>query len=126
MKPLAPADPLHLAAQAGGVLRLARGLVYGDDRVGDVVQETMLVALRSPAAPRENPVGWLYGVARNVARGLARADRRRGEREQVAARPEAVPPASEVVAALEEQRRVLAALEALEEPYRTAVFLRFL
>ena len=41
-------DPAAIVPHTEGLRRLARGLVRGDDLAGDVVQQTMLVALEAP------------------------------------------------------------------------------
>jgi RNA polymerase sigma-70 factor (ECF subfamily) len=46
--------------------------------VEDVVAETFLVAWRRPDAVRDDPLPWLFGVARRVLANQHRADRRRG------------------------------------------------
>src|ERR1039458_5760986 len=46
--------------------------------VEDVVAETFLVAWRRPDAVRDDPLPWLFGVARRVLANQPRADRRRG------------------------------------------------
>jgi RNA polymerase sigma-70 factor (ECF subfamily) len=50
----------------------------------DVVQEAFLLLARQPIAP-ENPVGWLYRVARNRAINAARSGTRRAKRDSDAA-----------------------------------------
>jgi len=95
------------------------------DRADDVVQETCLKALTGSVKPRRDLAACLGGVVRNVAYKLHRGEGRRGKRERAAARPEALPSTSDMVARLEEQRRVLACVHALEEPYRSAILLRY-
>jgi hypothetical protein len=56
----------------------------------------------------------------------ARHGARLRRREHAAARPEALPPTDEAVARLEVGRRLLEAVRALPDPYRTAVVLRYL
>lgn len=119
-------DPTVVADYAAGVRRLARGLVSAD-RVEDVVQETMLALVRGQGRIRVGLGAWLAGVARNAARRIARGEARRARRE--IARPEArraaAPAAVDVVARLDERARVLALVRALDEPFRTAVWLRY-
>jgi hypothetical protein len=50
---------------------------------------------------------------------------RRERREARRARPDRAPSAADIVARMEVSRRMVAAVEALEEPYRTAVVLRY-
>src|SRR5262245_39191138 len=73
-----PGDDAAVLAQQGRALRaLARQLVARDD-VDDVVQDTALASLGTPAA-RHGP--WLRGVVRNLAALLRRGERRRRARE---------------------------------------------
>ncbi|MFD6952399.1 RNA polymerase subunit sigma-24 [Nocardiopsis sp. TSRI0078] len=52
----------------------------GADSADDVAAETFAVAWRRyDRLPKDQPLPWLYGVARNVIRARRRRDRRRGE-----------------------------------------------
>src|SRR5262245_52054496 len=121
----APLTEADWEAHAKGVRRLAHGLVWDADRAEDVAQEALAIAASKRAPPRASFRAWLSGVVRNVARNVVRGDRHRREREAVAARPEALPPAAELVERLEQQRRVLDAVMRLEEPARSTVALRY-
>ncbi|MBI1849653.1 MAG: sigma-70 family RNA polymerase sigma factor [Planctomycetes bacterium] len=118
-------DPTFLLAHVDGVRRLARSLVFDETVADDVVQETMLVALREPHSRKASSRAWIRGVARNVARRFVRSDKHRSQREKAAARPEAQPSTDGVIARIAEQSRVLTAVMSLDEPYRTAVVLRY-
>jgi RNA polymerase sigma factor (sigma-70 family) len=117
-------DPEALLAHRDFVRSLARQLVR-DDRADDVAQETWLAALeRRPAADRSlRP--WLAAVARNLARFVARGERRRAAHERAAARREAQPSAAEIVEREMARRRVVDAVLSLEEPYRSAILFRW-
>ena len=114
-----------LLAHAPFVRAVARAAVRGDDQVDDIVQETWLAAItRGPTRP--GPLGgWLARVARRRAADRLRRDSRRVGRETVAARPEALPATDEVAARAELGRSVIEAVLALDEPYRTAILLRY-
>jgi RNA polymerase sigma-70 factor (ECF subfamily) len=103
---------------------IARALVRDEHEAEDVAQESVLAALARPPAG-DNVRGWFGAVARNLALRARRARRRRARREERAARPERLPSTQEAVQRLEMQQRVVDAVLALEEPFRTAVLGRF-
>src|SRR5688572_23803023 len=82
------------------VLRLARSLVRDEASARDVAQETLMAALEHAPSP-SSLRGWLARVVRHRASDLRRGARRRGEREESVARPEAQPPASSAAERLE-------------------------
>jgi RNA polymerase sigma-70 factor (ECF subfamily) len=96
----------------------------------DVVQEAELRAL-SHGGEKVAPRAWLVTVTRRIALNLRRAASRRAAHEDEAraragARAHGAPEEPpEVLAGLELQRDVLAAVRALEEPYRAVVWLRY-
>lgn len=105
---------------------LARALLGEPHAADDLVQETAVAALRgSPplGAPRR---AWLGAVARRLAARRFRGDARRERREELAARPEALPDSTELVEKAEIAEQVTAAARALPEPYRRTILLRFL
>ncbi len=102
---------------------LVRSLV-GESEVDDVVQETWASALRR-GAPVERPRAWLSVVAGNFARRARRSVGRRSHREELAARPEAVPSTAETLELLDLHEHVVRAVRELREPYRTSVLLRY-
>ncbi len=103
---------------------LARSLLRDEQAADDVVQETYIKAL--DGVPRQgNLRGWLATVTRNFALNALRSDRRRARREMAAARSESLPSVEEGVARLEVQRKVVDAVLALDEPYRSVIVHRF-
>jgi RNA polymerase sigma factor (sigma-70 family) len=120
-----PVDADALLAHAEFVRALARRLVFDDDRVDDVVQETWLAALEhAPERPRSLRA-WLARVVRNVAIKALRTDARRRRREEGAPEPRPPEPPPDAVDRLARGRQVVDAVLALDEPYRTTVVLRF-
>ena len=92
----------------------------------DVVQRAWIEALRSGRAGRGGASrAWLAGIVRNLSRQTRREEARRVTREQVASRPEAVPSALEAADRLETLRRLIEAVQSLDEPYKSAITMRF-
>lgn len=117
-------DMQALLEQSGWVRELARRLASGAD-ADDVEQATWLAAIRSRSERRGAAREWLAAVARNFARQERRALGRRAEHEARAARGEELPSTVDLLARAELQRKLVGAVMQLEEPYRTAVLLRY-
>lgn len=127
--PVEMADAFDLRAlprQHERLRRLARALVGDEHAAEDLAQDAWLRALeRGPSEPAALGA-WLASVARRLASNVRRGDRHRGERERGAARDEALPSSAEIAARVEIEAKLLAALEALDEPHRTALRDRYL
>lgn len=104
--------------------RLAFSLLHDEHAADDVVQQSFVAALEREERPR-NLRAWLAAVARNLSLSALRSRRNRARREQAVARRDRVPPPDEGIARLELQRRVVDAVLALDEPYRSAIVYRF-
>ena len=120
-----PPDPDLLVQHAGFVRALARGLLTDSSEADDVVQETWLAAMTRPPRHAANLRGWLGTVARNFAFQRNRSGKRRSDRERRAARPDRLPSAAELAERMELQRRLLAELESLPEPFRSTLHYRY-
>src|SRR5262245_44762235 len=118
-------SPAELLANLDWVRELARRLVRDDAAAEDVAQDACVAAMRGRPRDPSRLVGWLGTIVRNVVRQHARADRARRSRERRAARPEADEPTDELVQRAEVQQSLIAAVLALDEPYRTTILLRF-
>ena len=104
--------------------RMARRLI-AESAADDAVQEAWRIALeRGPIAPRD-PRGWLAKVLRRAARHIRRGERRRMERERVAARSELQPCTLEIVERFATQQVVAGAVLALEPADRDVLLQRF-
>lgn len=115
-----------LLGHQGWVKGLARRLVEDVHGAEDLAQEVMAEALRRPPgflAERSRLRRWLGGVARNLARDRQRIDAARRTRERMVARDEAEETSEGIEERLEVHRRLVEAVMALEEPYRSALVL---
>lgn len=116
----------RLLSESVWLASLARALLGGDEAsVDDVVQEARLAALQSAPEDPGHARAWLARVTRNFALRVRLRRTRRERRERAAAVPEALPSTLELVERVNAQRRVSAAVVALEEPYRSVVLLRW-
>jgi RNA polymerase sigma-70 factor (ECF subfamily) len=114
-------------AQAAWVSRLTRALVHDQHLAEDLAQEVLARALKPEGQLRAREPGplraWLATTARRLANRTLRRERLRPEVEARERHGELAP--AETAACLELHSRLLAAIEALDEPYREAVVLRF-
>lgn len=103
--------------------RLAYSLVHDEARAEDLVQDTWTAWIEHRPSGVAEPKAWLARVLRNRAFNLKRGEERRERRETFAGRPD--PSAPEVDGTLEAQAKLIEALRALEEPYRSALVQRY-
>ncbi|MCU0864072.1 MAG: sigma-70 family RNA polymerase sigma factor [Planctomycetes bacterium] len=115
----------RLLAETAWLVRLARCLVAGREAADDVVQETLLRALSAPLAGVQNLRAWLAVVAANVARRFARQAHRQQRHARRLPGRDPEPSVADAVSRTEAQQRVMAALLAMPEPYRSVLLLRF-
>jgi RNA polymerase sigma factor (sigma-70 family) len=104
------------------VRALARALLGADGE--DVAQQTWLRVLQAPP-PRGDARAFLAAIVRRLAWNQRRDERRRSARELQAEQPEPTPTPEQVLAREEARRRVVAAVLALDEPFRNVILLRF-
>ncbi len=114
-----------LLAHEGFVRSLARSLVTDGATADDVAQETWLAALKSPPRSNGSLRGWLASIVRSRASNVRRERTRRGEREQSTARSEIDSSDTLLRERLELAQSVVAAVLALDEPYRSVILQRY-
>jgi len=108
----------------GFVRALSRSLLSDPHAAEDVAQETWVAALEG-GAEAASLSRWITGVVKNLAGKTRRGEHRRQRREHESARPEATPSGEEILEREAARARVVAAVLALEEPYRECVLLRY-
>ncbi|QDV08959.1 ECF RNA polymerase sigma factor SigR [Planctomycetes bacterium Poly30] len=114
------------------IRRLAVRLARDEAAADDLVQRTALVALERKnalhAARMSGGVrGWLRGILHNEARAGWRKDRHRAnrERDHALARPPIALVPGDDDERLDLTKRVVSAVEQLDEPYRSAILARY-
>lgn len=117
--------PEALLAEEQMIRSVIRRFVADPYLVEDLTQETWLAALRHTAAGRFLERAWLGRVAQNFAFQAMRGRARRIARETAVARTLPIDPTDASGIDPELRERLLAAIEALDEPHRTALRLRF-
>lgn len=115
-------DPEDLLREGPWLRRLARALVGGEASAEDLSQAVFASAL-AVERPRGRLRPWLRAIARNEARRGWRRDALRQTAERDSARSES--DGVDVAARLAAQETVARALGRVDEPYRTAVVLRY-
>jgi RNA polymerase sigma factor (sigma-70 family) len=105
------------------VRRLARSLVRDDASAEDLAQETWLAALESPPREVQSLRGWLATVMRSRAANERRTLVRRVAREAEVARNAGDESEAHVLERVETSQSLVAAVLALDEPYRSVVLL---
>lgn len=111
-----------LATQAASLRRLAHDLLGDAHLAEDAVQDAMQAAIERPPRSRGALPAWLRTVVRRCALDLRRGEKRRRNRELLARSSNDTSHTHEQV---ELMQRVLAAVQALPEPYRTTVWQRY-
>ena len=104
---------------------LAKSLLFDEHRVDDVVQQAWLAALERGKSTIQNPRSWLAAVTRNQAYKTLEREGRLAKREQAAAKPEGLPSTADFAEKETVRREVADAVLLLEEPYRSAILLRY-
>jgi RNA polymerase sigma-70 factor (ECF subfamily) len=115
----------ELIARLAWVRALARELIRDEHRADDVAQSAAVAALTTGPRERRAWSEWLRAVVRRLAALSFRDEERRNRRERLAAARDLQPATIDAVERLALHRRVVDGVESLEEPYRSALLLRF-
>jgi RNA polymerase sigma-70 factor (ECF subfamily) len=119
-------EPEALLQHVSWVRRLAQSLVPADFHAADDVAQDACLAALEHRPDSNRPLGaWLATVAKNLVRQRRRGEGRRDARERSSARGEETPSTFDVVVQLSVHRELVDAVMELDEPYRTAIVLRF-
>jgi RNA polymerase sigma-70 factor (ECF subfamily) len=118
-------DPELLLRHASFVRALARRLTCDESSADDLVQDTWLAALERPSASVRSPERWLRGIVANLWREGRRSVERRRTREELAARAEESTSSFDTLDSAIIGRKLAAVVLELDEPFRTAVLLRY-
>ncbi len=120
-------DPELLLAHGGYVRSLAQRLAFDEHQARDVEQETWLAALEHAPRDSAKPRAWLAALVRNFAIKAWRGSVRRQRRElEVARAPRDVPTPEQILERESLRREIVEAVLALDEPWRSALVLRYL
>lgn len=122
-------DAQELLGEAGRLRAIARRVVGDGHLAEDLVQDTWVAALESNSTRERDSDGWrawIGAVTRNLSLRRLRRESHRPDVERAAARPESLGGVEDLAERMELQRRLTDAILELEEPYRSALVLRFL
>ncbi|MCA8977261.1 MAG: sigma-70 family RNA polymerase sigma factor [Planctomycetes bacterium] len=116
----------HVARHGAALKRLASALLGDPAAADDVVQEAWLRAVRRPPRHESAIGGWLSTLVKNAAGSWRRDESLRSRRQDEVARQRCTIEDHAATIAREEQARLLiAAIAALEPPYRDAIWQRY-
>lgn len=121
----APPTAERLLAETAWVRALARTLVVDPGTADDVAQDAAVIALTHGPSNADAVRAWFRRVVGNLAHNARRSSSRRTSREQANAASERSEASDEVVARWEIRKKVVEAVLALEEPYRSTILLRY-
>ena len=114
-----------LLAHDAWIRGLARRLVADEHTADDLAQDAWVEAMESPPPRAGSLRGWLGQVVRNLALMHRRSGQRRQARETAAARTESTPSVAQVLEHEATRHELARVVCALEEPYRSAILLRY-
>lgn len=121
-----PSSPLdEVLAEEGFIRSLARKLARDDELANDVFQETLLAAIRRPRKPNAPLRSWLARVVHNRVVQTHRHRVRREKHESLFEDDRSELSPAEVAERDGVRAHVVKAVEEMDEPYRSAIVLRF-
>jgi RNA polymerase sigma factor (sigma-70 family) len=115
----------ELQRHATWLRRVAMALVRDEASADDLVQSTLLAAVRRPPELSRDVRPWFERVLRNFVRQNFRGQVRRERRETRLDAPQHLPGAEELLIRHEAARVVAGLVSQLREPYRSTVLLHF-
>lgn len=118
-----PIDDLLIHAEF--VRNLARDLVADPGLADDLAQEAWLQTLQRPPRHGDSLRGWFATLLQNLLHNLRRGERRRRAREHRAAGPRPLPDPAHILEREQVRERLVRAVLDLDEPFRSAVLLRY-
>jgi len=122
---LHPISAETLLTHAACLRSLARALLSDVHAAEDVLQDTWLTALERPPHSQDRLGGWLHRVTQGLALKKRRSEGRRAQREECVAREEGVASVVDVLEQREALKGVVEAVLALDEPYQSAIMMRY-
>jgi RNA polymerase sigma-70 factor, ECF subfamily len=120
-----PATVEELLRHTGWIRALALSLLADEHLAEDVSQETLRVALERRPYGGKGLKAWLAKVTRDLSLNFRRGEARRTAREKAVVPADPTSPAGEVVEWAERMQELVRAVAALDEPYQTAILLRY-
>lgn len=117
--------PESLVRHSRALRALARSLVADEHLAEDLAQDAWIAALQHPPRDEGALRGWLRTALRFLAGKRIQEERRRKERERAVARTGSDTSTLNLAQREEELKRVVQAVLGLDDPYRTAVLLRY-
>jgi len=118
-------NPEELLEHFDFIHSLARSLVLDTNQAADIEQQTWLAALQNPPS-RGTPIRlWLSKVALNFARKMYRSETRRTNHEHISSDSKYITSPYQILEQEEIRRSLIDAVLGLDEPYKTAVILRY-
>ena len=133
MERLTEHEIARLLEHGSWVRTLALTLTRDEERAMDLEQRAWEITLKQPSGKITDARKWFSGVLRNLGIMQWREERRRTRREQIVAShhtgletgSNAEPTPAEIQERIETARILTTCLSDLDEPYRTALYLRF-